>query len=147
MVVHENAVRHALARLPGRKIIYSNAPRHYVDEVVRTLGVARYFDAVYSIESTRYLGKPSVAGFRMLLRKHHLRRGALRAGGRHAGEFAHCKASRAGDSLGEPGEAERALRRSAHRFRDAAAGTRFPLLRTSRIGSCPGSKASASSKS
>ena len=72
MVVHENAVRHALARLPGRKIIYSNAPRHYVDAVVRTLGVARYFDAVYSIESTRYLGKPSVAGFRMLLRKHHL---------------------------------------------------------------------------
>jgi len=72
MVVHENAMRHALARLPGRKIIYSNAPRHYVDEVVRTLGVARYFDAVYSIESTRYLGKPSVAGFRMLLRKHHL---------------------------------------------------------------------------
>jgi len=72
MVVHENAVRHALARLPGRKIIYSNAPRHYVDEVVRTLGVARYFDAVYSIESTRYLGKPSVAGFRMVLRKHHL---------------------------------------------------------------------------
>jgi putative hydrolase of the HAD superfamily len=72
MVVHENAVRHALARLPGRKIIYSNAPRHYVDEVVRTLGVARYFDAVYSIENTRYLGKPSVAGFRMLLRKRHL---------------------------------------------------------------------------
>jgi len=72
MVVHENAVRHALARLPGRKIIYSNAPRHYVDEVVRALGVARYFDAVYSIENTRYLGKPSVAGFRMLLRKHHL---------------------------------------------------------------------------
>src|SRR5512134_1095026 len=72
MVVRENAVRHALGRLPGRKIIYSNAPRHYVDEVVRTLGVARYFDAVYAIENTRYLGKPSVAGFRMVLRKHHL---------------------------------------------------------------------------
>ena len=72
MVVHENAVRHALARLPGRKILYTNAPRHYVDEVVRALGVARYFDAVYSIENTRYLGKPSVAGFRMLLRKHQL---------------------------------------------------------------------------
>jgi len=72
MLVHENAVRHALARLPGRKIIYSNAPRHYVDEVVRALGVARYFDAVYSIENARYLGKPSVAAFRMLLRKHHL---------------------------------------------------------------------------
>ena len=72
MVVHENAVRHALARLPGRKILYSNAPRHYVDEVVRTLGVRRYFDAVYSIESSRYRGKPSLAGFRGLLRRHHL---------------------------------------------------------------------------
>ena len=72
MVVHENAVRHALARLPGRKIIYSNAPRHYVEEVVRTLGVARYFDAVYSIEDARYRGKPALHGFRMLLRKHNL---------------------------------------------------------------------------
>jgi FMN phosphatase YigB (HAD superfamily) len=34
--------------------------------------LARYFDAVYSIEDARYRGKPALHGFRMLLRKHHL---------------------------------------------------------------------------
>jgi len=72
MVVGDNTLGHALSRLQGKRLVFSNAPRHYVEEVLRALGVARYFDAVYSIENTRYLGKPSVAGFRMLLRKHHL---------------------------------------------------------------------------
>jgi putative hydrolase of the HAD superfamily len=72
MVVHEAAVRHALARLPGRKLIFSNAPRRYVEDVIRALGVARFFDAVYTIESTRFRGKPALAGFRMLLRRHDL---------------------------------------------------------------------------
>lgn len=72
MVVHEAAVRHALARLPGRKLIFSNAPRRYVTDVIRALGVARFFDAVYTIESARYRGKPALAGFRVLLRRHDL---------------------------------------------------------------------------
>jgi len=72
MVVHEAAVRHALARLPGRKLIFSNAPRQYVAGVVKALGVARFFDAVYTIENTRFKPKPSFQGFRVLLRRHHL---------------------------------------------------------------------------
>jgi putative hydrolase of the HAD superfamily len=72
MVVREAAVRHALARLPGRKLIFSNAPRQYVERVVKALGVARFFDAVYTIESTRFRPKPSFQGFRVLLRRHHL---------------------------------------------------------------------------
>jgi putative hydrolase of the HAD superfamily len=72
LVVHENALKHALARLGGMKLVFSNAPRHYVEEVLRTIGLERYFDAVYSIEDTRYRGKPALHGFRMLLRKHNL---------------------------------------------------------------------------
>jgi putative hydrolase of the HAD superfamily len=72
MLVRDSALKHALARLGGRKLIFSNAPQHYVEEVVRSLGVARYFDAVYSIEHTRYRPKPAVQGFRMLLRAHNL---------------------------------------------------------------------------
>jgi putative hydrolase of the HAD superfamily len=40
--------------------------------VLRAIGLARYFDAVYSIEDARYRGKPALHGFRMLLRKHNL---------------------------------------------------------------------------
>ena len=72
MVVRENALKHALARLAGRKLVFSNAPRHYVEEVLRALGVARFFDAVYTIEDARYRGKPSPHGFHLLLRNHDL---------------------------------------------------------------------------
>jgi putative hydrolase of the HAD superfamily len=72
MVEHENALRHALDRLGGRKLVLSNAPRHYVEEVLRVIGIGRYFDAVYTIEDARYRGKPAASAFHVLLRKHRL---------------------------------------------------------------------------
>jgi putative hydrolase of the HAD superfamily len=72
MVIGENALGHALVRLAGKRLVFSNAPRHYVVEVLRALGVARWFDAVYTIESTRYRPKPALQGFRVLLRAHNL---------------------------------------------------------------------------
>ncbi|HUQ26542.1 MAG TPA: pyrimidine 5'-nucleotidase [Burkholderiales bacterium] len=72
MVEHENALKHALARLGGSKLVFSNAPRHYVHEVLRLIGLDRQFDAVYSIEDARYRGKPALHGFLHLLRKHNL---------------------------------------------------------------------------
>jgi putative hydrolase of the HAD superfamily len=72
MVVRENALRHALARLGGRKLVFSNAPRRYVEDVLRTIGIGRWFDAVYTIEDTRFRGKPAAHGFHLLLRKHDI---------------------------------------------------------------------------
>jgi putative hydrolase of the HAD superfamily len=72
MVVSENELHHALARLGGRKLMYSNAPRHYVQEVLRALGIKRFFDGVYTIEDAHYQGKPALHGFHYLLRKHDL---------------------------------------------------------------------------
>jgi putative hydrolase of the HAD superfamily len=72
LVVHENALKHALERLGGMKLVFSNAPRQYVHAVLRAIGLARYFDAVYSIEDARYRGKPALHGFHVLLRKHNL---------------------------------------------------------------------------
>ena len=72
MVVGDNALGHALARLAGKRLGFSNAPRHHVEGVLRALGVARWFDAVYTIENTRYRPKPAFQGFRVLLRAHNL---------------------------------------------------------------------------
>ncbi len=72
MVVRENALKHALERLGGTKLVFSNAPRHYVEQVLQAIGLKRYFDAVYTIEDARYRGKPSLHGFHFLLRKHNL---------------------------------------------------------------------------
>src|SRR5919201_1537382 len=72
MVVRDNALKHALRLLGGTKLVFSNAPRHYVTEVLRAIGLARYFDGVYAIEDARYRGKPALHGFHYLLRKHKL---------------------------------------------------------------------------
>jgi putative hydrolase of the HAD superfamily len=65
-------MRCALARLGGRKLVFSNAPRRYVEDVLRAIGVARWFDAVYTIEDARFRGKPAAHGFHLLLRKHDI---------------------------------------------------------------------------
>jgi len=72
LVVRENALKHALERLGGTKIIFSNAPRRYVGQVLDAIGLGRYFDGVYAIEDARYRGKPALHGFHFLLRKHNL---------------------------------------------------------------------------
>ena len=46
----------ALARLPGRKVILTNAPAAYAWRVLRALGIQRWFDGVLSIEDMRMFG-------------------------------------------------------------------------------------------
>ena len=73
MVVHENALKHALAAPRAARSSCSPMRRATTStEVLRAMGLARYFDAVYTIEDARYRGKPALHGFRMLLRKHNL---------------------------------------------------------------------------
>ncbi|MFO1362936.1 MAG: pyrimidine 5'-nucleotidase [Burkholderiales bacterium] len=68
MVVADRAALAAITRLRGRKIVFSNGPKHYVHAVLDVLGIGRLFDAVYAVERVRYRPKPSLDGFRTLLR-------------------------------------------------------------------------------
>ena len=68
MLVFERALKAMLGRLPGRKIVFSNAPLGYSEAVLELTGVRRCFDAIYSVERLRFQPKPAVAGFRHLLR-------------------------------------------------------------------------------
>ena len=72
MLDFEKPTLHMLRRLPGRKIIFSNAPRHYTDAVLKLTGLERYFSSIYSVENVRFQPKPMLAGFRTLLRAEHL---------------------------------------------------------------------------
>jgi putative hydrolase of the HAD superfamily len=72
MVVYDRALRHLLYRLPGCKIVFSNAPRHYAEAILDIMGVLHAFDAVCSIEDMRFRPKPSIRGFHRLLRTYRL---------------------------------------------------------------------------
>jgi putative hydrolase of the HAD superfamily len=68
MVVADRAALAAVRRLRGRKILFSNSPARYAHAVLDLLGVGALFDAVYAIERVRYQPKPSLRGFRHILR-------------------------------------------------------------------------------
>ena len=72
-VVGEPGLRAVLNRLPGRKLVFSNAPAHYAAAVLRALGIADLFDDVFAIEHTGYRPKPDSYGFLRLFRRHRVR--------------------------------------------------------------------------
>jgi putative hydrolase of the HAD superfamily len=72
MLDFQKPTLHMLRRLPGKKIIFSNAPRHYTDAVLKLTGLDRYFSSIYSVENVRFQPKPMLAGFRTLLHAERL---------------------------------------------------------------------------
>ncbi len=72
LVVSERGLKLMLKRLPGRKILFSNAPRHYIDAVLAVIGIRHCFSSIYSIERLRYRPKPAAASCRGLLRREGL---------------------------------------------------------------------------
>ncbi len=72
MVLREPRLRHVLKALPGRKVVFSNAPQHYAQAVLKLLRVADLFDDVMAVEQTRFRPKPDSFGFMRLLRRHRV---------------------------------------------------------------------------
>jgi putative hydrolase of the HAD superfamily len=68
MVVQVKRLRYMLQNIKGRKVIFTNAPRTYAMRVLDILGIGDMFDLVFSVECTQFHAKPSVRGFRLLLK-------------------------------------------------------------------------------
>ena len=71
-VIAERGLEAMLQRLPGRKIIFSNAPLQYIEDVIAVAGIARCFETIYSIERLRFEPKPAIGGFIRVLRNEGL---------------------------------------------------------------------------
>ncbi|NDV11570.1 pyrimidine 5'-nucleotidase [Crenobacter caeni] len=61
-----------LRTLPGRKILLSNGPQHYVEDLLRAMGVHQHFCAHYGVERLDFTPKPAASAFRRVLVDHHL---------------------------------------------------------------------------
>ena len=53
----------AIAALPGRRIVFTNGPRHYAGNVVAALGIGDAFDALYGVEDAGLVSKPALAAY------------------------------------------------------------------------------------
>ncbi len=59
-------LRDAIARLPGRKIVYTNGSRFHAERVIGARGLNDVFDAVYGIEHANYFPKPERQAFELI---------------------------------------------------------------------------------
>ena len=60
----------ALARLPGRRLVFTNGSARHAERVLEALGVAARFSEVFHIEAADYIPKPRPEAFQALLRGH-----------------------------------------------------------------------------
>ena len=76
MMRFERGLGKLLQRLPGRKILLTNAPTRYSTDVLRHLGLKRHFSHHIAIENMHVHGqlrpKPSKLMLRRLMRKHRV---------------------------------------------------------------------------
>ncbi len=59
-----------LARLPGRKVVFTNAPRHFAEAMVKHLGIEHHFDGLFAIEDATYMPKPHLDTYHTCFTKH-----------------------------------------------------------------------------
>ena len=62
-ITPSEALRDAIARLPGRKIVYTNGSREHARRVTAAIGLDGAFDRLYGVEDAGYLPKPEPAAF------------------------------------------------------------------------------------
>jgi putative hydrolase of the HAD superfamily len=72
--MHEIVSRHnmligALRRLPGRKILLTNAPRQYASDVLHAMGIRNLFERVIAIEDMRFGGELQPKPDRRMMRR------------------------------------------------------------------------------
>jgi putative hydrolase of the HAD superfamily len=65
-LAHDPELIAALERLPGRRLIFTNADDRHAQRVLEHLGLGYLFDEVFHIGSAGYAPKPSVEAFQRI---------------------------------------------------------------------------------
>jgi len=69
-LARDEGLRAALARLPGRRLIFTNADAVHAARVVERLGLGGLFDDVFHIGSAAFAPKPSPLAFERIMAAH-----------------------------------------------------------------------------
>ena len=65
----------ALAKLPGRKIIFTNGSAAHAEGIMNALGVTHHFEAVFDIVAAKYKPKPDRRAYKAFIARHEINPG------------------------------------------------------------------------
>ena len=74
-LIPDHALRAALTRLPGRRLIFTNADDIHAARVLDQLGIADLFEDVFHIGSAAFEAKPSPLAFERIIQAHAIEPG------------------------------------------------------------------------
>jgi putative hydrolase of the HAD superfamily len=69
-LVIDEQLRAGLARLPGRRLIFTNADAVHAERVLEHLGLADLFEDIFHIASSAFVPKPSGQAFERIIEAH-----------------------------------------------------------------------------
>lgn len=72
VVSPDPALKTALSRLEGRKVVFTNGPRNHAEIVLERLGVQGLFDGIFDVADAGYIPKPDPQCYRRLLKNHDI---------------------------------------------------------------------------
>lgn len=59
-----------LKALPGKRFVFTNAPKHFAEAMTAQLGIRDCFDGIFAIEDAAYWPKPHLDTYHVFLKKH-----------------------------------------------------------------------------
>lgn len=65
-----DVVSASLGRLPGRKVVFTNAARDFAERMTHHLGIRHHFDGLFAIEDADYHPKPRDSAYHACLARH-----------------------------------------------------------------------------
>jgi putative hydrolase of the HAD superfamily len=69
-IAADSSLAAALARLPGRRIVYTNGSARHAERVIDKLGLAGLFEAIHDITAAGYRPKPWRPAYEALIERH-----------------------------------------------------------------------------
>ena len=72
---HDAPLAAAIARLPGRKLVFTNGDAPYAVRVLERLGLAESFEAIHDIHAMQLAPKPAASAYRSLCDLHGIEPG------------------------------------------------------------------------
>ena len=65
----DTGLNNAMARLPGRRFVFTNGCRHYAARVLERIGLSKVIDDIWDIRALAFTPKPYAAAYRRLVAK------------------------------------------------------------------------------
>ncbi len=62
----------ALARLAGRKVVFTNGSTRHAEQVMARLGIAHHFDGIFDIVEADYVPKPHPGAYAAMVERHRI---------------------------------------------------------------------------